>query len=92
MEAKQNPSHRTLRTGAETIEIFVCLFVSYPFKKAEKIISVPHLHGQIRGKCGLIESLHLSNKIRRPSDSLVVIVLGSEDVDKSGKSDKLNTL
>lgn len=39
-------------------------------------MSVPLWHGQIRGKCGLTESLYLSNKIRRLSDSLEVRMWG----------------
>lgn len=46
-------------------------------------MSVPLWCGPIRGNFGLIESLYLSNRIRKHSDSLEVIVMEHEDADKS---------
>lgn len=46
-------------------------------------MSVPLWCGPIRGKFGLIESLYLSNGIRKHSDSLEVIAMEHEDADKS---------
>lgn len=58
-------------------------------------MSVPLWCGPIRGKFGLIESLYLSNGIRKHSDSLEVIAMEHEDADKSEEiktDDRLNAL
>lgn len=44
---------------------------------------MPLWHGQMRGTCGLIKSLHLSNKVQRYSDSLEVILVERESIGKS---------